>query len=166
MTGRGKQRVLVIGYGNPARGDDGLGPAAAAEIESRAIPGVTVDADYQLTVEDSAAVADHDAVVFIDAAVEGEEPFGFHPLEPAPVAGVSTHGIEPESVLGLSRDLFGAATGAYVLANRGYDFAYFTETITDRARENLKAAIAFIVPRLTDMAVNDTARPDVPSTRS
>jgi hydrogenase maturation protease len=26
-------RVLVIGYGNPGRQDDGLGPAAAAEIE-------------------------------------------------------------------------------------------------------------------------------------
>jgi hydrogenase maturation protease len=162
MTENGEQRVLVIGYGNPARGDDGLGPEAAADVESRAIPGVTVDADYQLTVEDSAAVAEHDTVVFIDAAVEGEEPFAFYPLEPAPVAGVSTHGVEPDSVLGLARDLFGATTSAYVLAIRGYEFDHFTEALSDRARENLEAALAFIVPHLTEMTVNDATRSDVP----
>ena len=70
-------KVLVIGYGNPGRLDDGLGPALAAAIESAAPAGVTVDADYQLTVEDAAAVAEHDVVVFADAAVDGPEPFYF-----------------------------------------------------------------------------------------
>jgi hydrogenase maturation protease len=34
MTAR--RRVLVLGYGNPGRQDDGLGPAAVAEIEKMA----------------------------------------------------------------------------------------------------------------------------------
>jgi DNA-binding response OmpR family regulator len=45
-------RVLVIGYGNPGRLDDGLGPALAETLQRLDLPGVTVDADYQLTAED------------------------------------------------------------------------------------------------------------------
>lgn len=45
------QRILLIGYGNPGRGDDGLGPALAAAIEAMELPGVTVEADYQLMVD-------------------------------------------------------------------------------------------------------------------
>ena len=42
-------RVLVIGYGNPARGDDGLGPGAGGEARAPGdSPGVTVEIDYQL----------------------------------------------------------------------------------------------------------------------
>ncbi|QWF77931.1 hydrogenase maturation protease [Amycolatopsis sp. CA-230715] len=32
--------VVVIGVGNEYRGDDGIGPAVAAEIDRRAVPGV------------------------------------------------------------------------------------------------------------------------------
>ena len=52
MTG-GNTKILLIGFGNPARADDGLGPALAEEIESKNIPDVTVETDYQLTIEDS-----------------------------------------------------------------------------------------------------------------
>ena len=34
-------RVLVIGYGNPGRWDDGLGPALAAELGGLGLPNVT-----------------------------------------------------------------------------------------------------------------------------
>ena len=63
-------KVLLYGFGNPARGDDGLGPALAAAIEELAIPNITVDANYQLTVEDAADIAGYDAVVFADAATQ------------------------------------------------------------------------------------------------
>ena len=34
--------MLLLGYGNPGRLDDGLGPALAAQVERLALPGVTV----------------------------------------------------------------------------------------------------------------------------
>ena len=74
--------VLVIGYGNPGRLDDGLGPALAEALAALELPGVTVEANYQLTVEDAAAVAEHDVVVFADASVNGPEPYSFQPVEP------------------------------------------------------------------------------------
>ncbi|MCU0727503.1 MAG: hydrogenase maturation protease, partial [Planctomycetes bacterium] len=74
------ERVLLIGFGNPGRRDDGLGPAVAQAVEGWGIPGVTVESDYQLHVEDAAAVSEHDAVIFADAAAAGPEPFAFGPL--------------------------------------------------------------------------------------
>ena len=50
-------RILVIGYGNPGRLDDGLGPAVASAMEEFNLPGVSVDSNYQLTVEDAASAA-------------------------------------------------------------------------------------------------------------
>jgi hydrogenase maturation protease len=149
-------RVLLIGYGNPGRLDDGLGPALAAAIERRGIGGVTVDADYQLTVEDAAAIAEHDVVVFADAAVAGPEPFSFRRIEPKPPMSFSSHSVEPEAVVALAHDLFGVRTKAYVLAIRGYVFNEFGEALSERARANLAAALRFIEPRLRGRVSFDT----------
>ena len=35
------RRLLVIGYGNPGRLDDGLGPAFAAQVERLQLPDVS-----------------------------------------------------------------------------------------------------------------------------
>ena len=43
MTGgAGNGGALVVGIGNPLRGDDGVGPAVAALLRARAHPGVQV----------------------------------------------------------------------------------------------------------------------------
>ncbi|MBN2448479.1 MAG: hydrogenase maturation protease [Phycisphaerae bacterium] len=141
----GSRRILVIGYGNPGRLDDGLGPALAAALEEAALPGVTVDADYQLVVDDAADVAKHDVVVFADAAVSGAEPFGFLRIEPKPALSFSSHSIEPDNVLALAESLFGARVEGYALAIRGYEFDEFGQRLSERARENLRAAHSFIV---------------------
>ncbi len=78
-----RARVLLLGYGNPGRQDDGLGPAAAAEIEKLEWPGVTVCDNYQLVVEDAIEIAEHDVVWFVDAARTGAEPYEVRALSPA-----------------------------------------------------------------------------------
>ena len=142
------EKVLIIGYGNPAREDDGLGPAAAEAIEKLNIEGITVDSDYQLTVEDSAAVAEHDVVIFIDASIEGEKPFYFSKATTKSMAGFSTHHIEPEGVMGLAKELFNTGTEAYILGIRGYSFSMFKETMTKKALGNLEKALHFLEPLL------------------
>ena len=59
-----ESKTLFIGYGNPGRLDDGLGPAMAEAVEKLNLPGVVTDSDYQLTVEDAAEVAKYDLVIF------------------------------------------------------------------------------------------------------
>jgi hydrogenase maturation protease len=140
--------VLVIGYGNPGRRDDGLGPALVEAIERLRMPGVTVEADYQLSVEDAAAAAAHRYVVFADASVGGREPFFFRAVHPAAHTSFSTHSVEPEAVLALARDLFQADTKGYALGIRGYRFNEFGETLSDEAQDNLATAFRFIVPVL------------------
>ena len=140
----GPAKVLVIGYGNPGRCDDGLGPALAEALEQAPIPGVTVDSDYQLTVEHAAAVAEHDAVVFADAAVSGPEPFAFQEISPRWGESFTTHHVDPQAVLHLARSLFSSAARGHVLAVRGYAFNEFGETLSPQAQRNLAAALEFL----------------------
>ena len=145
-------RVLLLAWGNPAREDDGLGPALAAAMEALHLPGLTVSCDYQLQVEDAAAVAEHDLVVFADAAVEGPEPFAFSPVQPRDQAGFSSHSLPPEALLGLARRCFDRTVPGWLLAIRGHSFAPFVEALTAPARGNLEAAMEFLSGWLTSDA--------------
>jgi hydrogenase maturation protease len=117
----------------------------AQEIEELSLDGVTVESDYQLSVEDSATVAEYDVVVFVDASVDTEiEPFRFSKLEAVRQESFSSHSIAPQAVLGLAADLFEARTEAYLMAIRGYSFAMFKEEMTAKARNNMRKAIEFL----------------------
>ena len=156
-------RIILIGYGNPGRLDDGLGPALAAAVEAMRLPGMTAESKYHLTVEDAESVARHDIVIFADAAVSGPEPFELRSIEPAVTHRFTTHGIDPETVLGLARDVFGAETRGFVLAIRGYEFNDFGETLSDGARRNLADAVRAIRRphgRIADL-LDREGRPDL-----
>lgn len=144
MTEKAAKKVLLFGYGNPGRLDDGLGPAFAEAFEDRDLENVTVDADYQLTVEDAATVAEYDIAIFVDASVNGAEPFFFEKLEPKTSASFSSHSVEAGGILGLAQELFKATTVAYVLGIRGYEFNEFGQRLSDRAKDNLDKAIKFV----------------------
>ncbi len=152
MTLSDNYKVLLIGYGNPAREDDGLGPAAAQAIEKLNIEGVSVDSNYQLTVEDSASVARHDVVVFVDAAARGKNPVMFYELEPKRSESFTSHSVGPEAILGLTHDLFKVQTRGFMLGIRGYSFDMFKEEMTTEALKNLEAAVKFITPLLCNPA--------------
>ena len=140
--------MLLIGYGNPGRRDDGLGPAFAEAVERLATPGLEVDVGYQLGIEDAADAARHDMVLFADADTEGPGPFSLRPVEPARGLAFTTHSVAPAAVLGLARDLFGAATRGWLLGIRGYEFDEFGEGLSPRAAANLAAALEALAPAL------------------
>jgi hydrogenase maturation protease len=165
-----RRKILVIGYGNPGRLDDGLGPACAEKIEALGIPGVKVDAAYQLAVEDAAEVARHDCVVFADASVAGDEPFSFKPVVPAAELSFSSHSVAPGAVVAMARALFGAGVEAFAIGIRGYKFNEFGETLSPRAEQNLLAAVRFLEETIRgnrfgeyagEAAVNVTEEPRV-----
>lgn len=141
---RSEHRTLVIGYGNPGRLDDGLGPALVAKLEAAPIPGVTVDSDYQLMVEDATAIAEHDIVIFVDASLNAAPPFSFEEVLPKPDLSFTTHSVSPPALLGLAHELFNAKTRGYIVGIRGYDFDAFGERLSQQAQENLNAAFLFL----------------------
>jgi len=144
MSGTPK-RVHLIGFGNPGRLDDGLGPALAAAIERLQLPNVSVDSDYQLTVDDAYDIAGHDVVIFGDADVSGREPFYFEPVAAEETElGYTSHGCSPQEVVGLARQLFGGPAEAYLLGIRGYEWDAFEERLSAAAQHNLEQAVAFL----------------------
>ncbi len=139
-------KVLLYGYGNPGRGDDGLGPALAAAIEELSVPDVSVDSNYQLTVEDAAEVGQYAAVVFADAAADGPSPFWFSRVDDTGTGGSigwTSHSVTPVQVVALARDLFGSKVAAYALGVRGYAFGELDEGLSTQAKDNLVQAVAF-----------------------
>ena len=144
-------RVLVYGYGNPGRQDDGLGVELADRLETWARtaqrPWLTFDRNYQLNAEDALEAAHHDIVVFLDASREQAEPFRFAAIEPSPKVSFSTHSMSPESVLALCRDLYGAVPSGRLLTIRGYSWEP-NGAMTAGARANLEAARAWLEPLL------------------
>jgi hydrogenase maturation protease len=161
VYGQAADRVLAICYGNPSRLDDGLGPALAELLEQRAVPGVSVEAAYQLTVEDAATIAEYDAVLFADASVSGPEPFSFSRVTPGAQAelGFTSHSLEPPALMALARDLFGSNSDGYVLGIRGYEFDDFGESLSGQAERNLAAAAQFIVIVLENRTLGESAGP-------
>lgn len=138
------RRVLVLACGNPARGDDGIGPLLAAEIEDWALPGVTVACDYQLNVEDAVAVAEHDVVLFLDAACSGRSPFELRPIAPTREVTFSSHSVTPDNLLALARQVSGKSPAAFALGVRGYNFDMFCEQLSPLAAASLDAARTFL----------------------
>jgi hydrogenase maturation protease len=134
-------RILVLGYGNPGRQDDGLGPAAAEAIERWNLPGVDVESSYLLNIEDAATAAEHDVILFVDAAAEGPEPFDLRPVEPGATMAFTSHIVQPATILAICRQCYGRTPRAWLLAIRGYDFELM-EGLTERASTNLEKALA------------------------
>ena len=156
----GTSNLLIIGFGNPGRLDDGLGPAFAAAMEAKDLPGVTVDSDYQLTVEDAVVVAEHPVVLFADADVAGAEPFYIRPATPAADSMTfSTHHVSIEGVLALTRDMFNATPEAYVIGIRGYELNEFGERLSPKAQANLDAAIGHVTAAIESGTI-ETVRAD------
>lgn len=111
-------KVLLIGIGNNARGDDALGWLVADEAAR--VPGVQIEYRYQLQIEDADLIKDFDVVIFSDASRE-MYPDGFT-LAPVRAEGniaFSSHRLSPSAVLSLCQEIYGRHPEAYTLALTG-----------------------------------------------
>ncbi|MCA2980391.1 MAG: hydrogenase maturation protease [Myxococcaceae bacterium] len=134
-----RPRVLVFGWGNPSRGDDGLGPAFVGEARRR--DDVELIVDYQLQPEHALDLVGRDLVVFVDAALDAAEPFEVREVTPNPAASLTTHHLSPAALLHVFEGLTAQkAPRAKVLAIRGWQFQ-LGESLSERARRNLEAAL-------------------------
>lgn len=148
-------RILVYGYGNPGRQDDGLGPALIDRLETEPIKGVATMSNYQLNIEDALEISDKEAVIFVDASVSCQEPFQFYGIEPDIEITFTTHSMSPQSVLALCGDLYEKDVKAYILSIRGYDWD-FAEGLSGSAGKNLDEAYGFLRNELHSMLCRET----------
>jgi hydrogenase maturation protease len=134
--------IRLIGYGNPGRGDDGLGPALAARIAD--VPGLDVSHDYQLTVDHALMIADADRVIFVDALLRSGAAFEFGPTTASTSHDVTSHSLSPQAVLALCKTLYSRAPKAFVLGITGHEFGEVKEGLSCQAETNLALAEAFL----------------------
>lgn len=140
--------VLVIGIGNPSRGDDAIGPVAIERLEALELPGVELLTDFQLQVEHALDLVGRREVIFIDATVSGEGAFSFDPITPQADQGATTHALAPAAVLDVYRRYTDAPLpAARVLAVRGVDFE-LGAPLSEAAARNLDAALEALVAHL------------------
>ncbi len=134
--------LLVIGYGNPLRCDDGVGPKVAEAVEALQLPGVHTLVCQQLSPEHAEPISRARVVVFVDAivntgdkwqvtsdgktwqATSGEKSCRPPPdtchvqlrkLEPGESSQLMAHAADPRTMLALARDVFGHAPEAWWL---------------------------------------------------
>jgi len=134
--------ILVIGYGNELRGDDGLGPLVARAVAAADIPGVCVLTARQLLPEFAADLAQARRVVFVDAA-EGRQKSGVE-VQPLAVENATewcTHHADPRTLLALTRAIYGQAPEAWWLTASGWNFD-LGEGLSGMAEENVRQALA------------------------
>ena len=142
------RKTLVLGYGNPARGDDGLGPAMIVLLDQADFDQLETRVDYQLCVEDAMDIGNFKHVIFVDASPSIAPPYHLYPLEDsARPMSLDTHSVSPEAMMFLARTLFSATTTASVLAIRGYVFEPFVESLSSAAEGNLEQAFQHLVEK-------------------
>ncbi len=141
-----KPNTLIIGYGNPGRQDDGLGPGMIAELAKNYNDSSHLQLRdvYQLTVDDALLVCEFERVVFVDAARTLDEPFIFLPIEASDQNAFGTHSLSPQGVLELAQTLYQAAPKAYLMAIQGFEFDDFEEALSIQATANLAQAKHFL----------------------
>lgn len=132
--------LLVIGYGNTLRNDDGVGPLIAEKIEELCLPGVETVQCGLLTPELAEPIARAKLVVFVDAAVDAPREVQLRTLAPADSCQIMAHAADPRTMLALARDVFGHAPRAWWLTVPARDVG-IGETLSPFTRELMEVAI-------------------------
>jgi len=119
--------LLVIGYGNTLRSDDGVGKVVVERLEAKR-PSADLQflACHQLLPEHAELLSQADRVIFIDAAA-GAPPGAIAVRELTAVSEDNPaliHDITPQTLLAYAQLLYGRAPEAYLITVNGYSFAY------------------------------------------
>ena len=147
--------LLVIGYGNDLRSDDGAGRAVAEMVADLDLPGVEVRTLSQLTPELSLEISGRATVVFVDADVDATG-VAMRPVTAGPPGnGAMTHHGDPATLLTLTRTVGPLPDEAFVISipatNLEMGFAFSPRT---------DQAIGEAVDLIASMAQSRSARSD------
>ena len=133
-------KILIIGYGNPDREDDGVawhildrlaqrlgcpGPAQAVEslLHADGVPDLLCL--LQLAPDLAETVADYDRICFVDAHTGAyAEDLRFEEIAGGFQTSLFTHHMMPGTVLALAETLHGRAPQGAVVSVRGYQFGF------------------------------------------
>ncbi|MDP2653537.1 MAG: hydrogenase maturation protease [Candidatus Omnitrophota bacterium] len=135
--------MLVIGYGNPMRSDDGVAGVVLRRLEEHHIPNLTLKSVHQLHLELLEEACGHDGVILVDACETGED-VSFEKVGVDPSAGMaSSHHLSPQLFLHLARIIYNRTFPLYLCSIRGESFE-MGETLSPRVLARVDEAVALI----------------------
>lgn len=135
--------LLVIGYGNTLRRDDGVGIKVAEAVAELGLAGVSVITRHQLVPELAEPISQARTVIFVDATAASLLPVELRTVEPAAAAQILVHAADPGTLLALAREIFNRHPSAWTLAIPGDDFG-FGDGLSSLAEAGFHAALAQI----------------------
>ncbi len=148
-------RILIIGWGNPLRGDDGVGWRAAERLaETLKAHDVTVRVSHQLMPEFAEDVSRAEFVVFIDASCDnspGEVRFERVEPDQAPSAAFS-HQLSPPGLLGMAARLYGSCPEACFFSVGARSFEY-----GEKLSPEVESALPALLIEVEKVCGGDTA---------
>ncbi|MFH2141580.1 MAG: hydrogenase maturation protease [Bacteroidota bacterium] len=151
-----KKKILIYGYGNPGRMDDGLGNEFVNLCEQHLkefneFIQIETDSNYQLNIEDAEIISQYDFVFFTDASQENIENYSFTKVDPDKAQIEFTmHAVSVSYIVHIARTIYDKIPKAYLIHIKGYEWE-FQEGITMRASENLNKAFMFFKKILKDL---------------
>ncbi len=135
--------TLVIGYGNPLRGDDAAGRQLAAALAERFVAQIKSLSVHQLSPDMAADLAEVKRVIFADASCEpGLQSARLEPLMPAAIGG-SSHHLHPATLLALTRRLYDSCPEAYLLSLPAQTFD-LSESLSELAAQGVKQGLLLV----------------------
>ncbi len=153
-------KILIVGYGNTIRADDGVGPWVASAVASWGSELVETMAVHQLTPELADPIAQARLAIFVDAkpAAEGES-VEVVELDPSNAPVPSGHLGDPRAILALARSLFGRSPRGWLVAIPAVDFS-IGEGLSSTARFGAAEALR----RIAELIDRETSMVSDPST--
>ena len=152
--------LLVIGYGNSLRRDDGVGPRVAEAIEKLNLPGVrTLDCQL-LSPEYADPIARARRVIFVDAAVDEMDGVKFRKLAPGDTSQLMAHAADPRTMLALARDVFGRTPEAWWLTIPAVHLEFGTD-YSPETEAGFHTAVAEIQRLAAGFCRNETKKGEV-----
>ena len=134
-------KILVIGYGNQSRRDDGAGWLVVERLAALGLPDVELQTAHQLEVDVAETISRFDVVIFVDAAVTDVPHAVTRTLvHPNPKSRVVSHYMTPADVLALCRTLYGKEPQGMLFSIRGHDFN-FGMTLSPAVEDAVNAVV-------------------------
>ncbi len=154
------QRILLLGYGNLDRQDDGVAwhilrrvaeklgaqlPAVPEQYLYQVTSAITIGFALHLIPEHAEWLSQVDRVIFIDAHTGSiPQEISFSLLEARFEPSPFTHHLTPATCLALCAALFQKVPQAALLSVRGYDFN-FSQSLSPAATQLLEPAVERVI---------------------
>ncbi|WP_071515311.1 hydrogenase maturation protease [Geitlerinema sp. PCC 9228] len=146
-------KILVVGYGNSLRSDDGAAHAVVSRLQQQELPQVQVLSVHQLTPELAETLSQVQRAIFVDVYMaHGETQLRVEPLPSQEQLAREArwkwiHQATPRSLLALTQFVYGSTPEAWWVLIPAVNLA-LGETTSATAQAGIDAATAYILQQI------------------